>query len=475
MKHDINHNNLIYSGDDEAFALGIVSDISNRIGLIPTEIALDKRTDRTNGKKIGLFQLMNANYREKFASLANDIIDSHPELERVSVPHARKEKDYALKHKDMDRVIYINSRPSGKRSALGDDPNELATAVLCMKPDLEIPKNSSEMDLLIEYIKQNLYNVRGYKKSQVDSLDGNYDTLCQSISAAKSIHAAGYGNCDMVYLTGQSWHDDVKKFQITKYGMQDFNSSDFVLKKGNAYLGVSLKKKKRDSESDPTLINKSFSSMLQDKKFDYLRNEMDKKTGIFYLRVIARGKREGLLSKELLEDIKRERPNLANWKNYIQRVDNNLINRELKSSKSLFKDMADSIMDNKEMIGNQLLQLIFKSDLCELKKMKFDFALVTGIGDHGPMKGFVVEKGDYKGISTITKKLNMLAKKGGVDLKFSDKIQAFEAGATAAILTFDLILGGITLCNIKLRYKGNFRSSPSFLAVMTDEFKELLK
>ena len=36
-------------------------------------------------------------------------------------------------------------------------------------------------------------------------------------------------------------NDDVKQFQITKYGMKDFNASDFIVKKGNSFLGVSLK------------------------------------------------------------------------------------------------------------------------------------------------------------------------------------------------------------------------------------------
>ena len=53
--------------------------------------------------------------------------------------------------------------------------------------------------------------------------------------------------------------------------------------------------------------------------------------------------------------------------------------------------MAKIILSNKDMIGNQLVQLIFKSDLKELQKVNFDFALVTGIGDYGPQKGVVID------------------------------------------------------------------------------------
>lgn len=468
--------NLVYRGDDEAFALNLLSDIDDQISGISTEIEVDKRPNRSSGKKLGMFQLIDDKDREKFASLANEIIDNHPDLSRGPVPAARKSKDYAIKYKDMDRIIYVNCRPSGKRSSTGDDPNELMTAALCLKSNLTIPTNSDEMDSLIEYVRSSLGKVKGYKKGQVDSLTGDYSNLCQAVSAAKVIHQAGYGSADMVYLTGQAWDKDVQQFQITKYGMRDFNSSDFIVKKGDNYLGVSLKKKKRITQADPTLINKSFSSLLQDRKFDKIRKKLDQKAGLFYLRVLARGKREGSLNPELLKDMEKTRPNSTNWKNYIQRVDNDLINRELKTSKSLFKDMADVIIENKDMLANQLLQLIFKADLKELQKVNFDFALVTGIGDYGPQKGVVVEPGEYKDIDTVTTKLDDIASKGGIDLRFTPgSAQAFEPGSTAAMLQFDLILGGVPLCNIKLRYKGNFRSAPSFLAVMTDEFKKIYK
>lgn len=467
---------LSYSGDDETFALGLIADIDDQISSIATEIEIDKRPNRSSGAKLGISQLMEDKDREKFAALANDIIDSHPDLERGPVPAARKGKDYAIRYKDMDRYIYVNCRPSGKRSAAGDDPNELMTAALCLKSKLPTPQNSDEMDILIEEVRSNLKKVKGYKQGQVDALTGDYGNMCQAVSAAQTIINAGYGGADMVYLTGQAWDDDVKEFQMTRYGMKDFNSSDFIVKKGNQYLGVSLKKKKRTTEQDPTLINKAFSSLLQDKKFDRLRKELDDKAGLFYLKVLARGKREGMLSKELLADMKKTRPNTKNWKNYIQRVNNDLVNRELKSSQSLFKDMATVIVKNKDMIANQLIQLIFKADLKDLKKVNFDFALVTGIGDYGPKKGVVVEPGEYKDIETVTTKLDDIASRGKVDLKFTPGVaQAFDPDATAAMLAFDLVLGGVTLCNIKLRYKGNFRSAPSFLAVMTKEFKEIYK
>ena len=474
IKEDLN--NLQWNGDEKAFALSLLSDIDDKIGSINTEIEIDPRPQKQSGKKLGVSQLMLDADRDKYAPLVADIVKKHPELELGPVGNARKGKDYAIKYKDMEKYIYVNVRPMGKRSAAGDDPNELMTAALCLLPKIKVPTNSDEMDLLIELVEGQLKNVSGYKQGQVDALTGDYPNMCQAVSAAKAVHDAGYGNADKVYLTGQAWDEDVKQFQISKYGMNDFNSSDFIVKKGDNFLGVSLKKKKRLTETDPTLINKSFSTLFQDKIFDKMIQQLELRAGMFYLRVLAQGKKKGLLDKELLKDMKKKRPSTKNWKEFIQRVPNNLINAELKGSKSLFKDMSKIILKNKDMVANQLVQLIFKADLKELQKVNFDFALVTGIGDYGPSKGVVVEKGEYKDINTVTTKLDELFSTGKVDLKLDPRAkQAFDVGATAAILVFDLVIGKTKICTITLRYKGNFRAAPSFMAVMHDDFKKIYK
>ena len=469
--------NLVYNeANEKGFILGLLGDLDDKIGSVNTEIALDTRSGKTNSSKLGVSQLMLDKDRSKFAGLAIEIIEKHPDLERVKVSSARRGKDYAFKYKEMSRYVYVNCRPLGKRSGAGDDPNELMTAALCLKASLKAPQNSDEMDKLIDEVKLGLGAVKGYKKGQVDALTGDYPNLCQAVSAALACHGAGYGGADKVYLTGQSWDDDVKQFKISKHGMNDFNSSDFIIKKGNKFLGVSLKKKKRLTEEDPTLINKSFSTLFTDKKFDRVMKQLDQKAGEFYTKVIKTAQRKKLLDKEMMADLKKDRPTPKNWKQYIQRVPNSLINAELKTSRSLFKDMAKIIMAQKDLIANQLVQLIFKADLKDLQKVNFDFALVTGIGDYGPSKGVVVEKGEYKDINTVTSKLDDLFSKGKIDLRFTPgAAQAFDAGAGAAVLKFDLIIGKLPLCNIILRYKGNFRAAPSFLAKMTPEFKAVYK
>lgn len=471
-------NTLKYNGNDNPFVIAILEDIDNQIGGIKAELEIDTRKGKFSGKKIGISAAMPDKDRDKYANLARVIISETEDLELQmdNVPGSRKEKDFAFKHKDMEKYVYVNCRPNGGRGSLGDDPHELMTAALCIFPSKHKVNDSNEMDKLIEMVRAQLGKVKGYKQGQVDSLVGNYSNMCQAVSAANAIIDAGYGNADMVYLTGQAWDADVQQFQMTKYGMKDFNSSDFIIRKGKNFVGISLKKKKRVTETDPTLINKAFTGLLADKKFDKIKDQIDRDAGAFYLHVIKLAIRTKMISPELMKDIKKDKPTIKNWKQFIQRIDNQLINRVLKGKRTLFKTMANTIDKNSAMIANQLVQLIFKSDLKELKKVNFDFALVTGIGDYGPSKGVVVEKGEYKDIETTTTKLDDLFSTGKPKMILTPGAkQAFDIGATAANLKFDLLVGKTTIANITLRYKGDFRSAPNFNAVATNEFKALLK
>ena len=127
------------------------------------------------------------------------------------------------------------------------------------------------------------------------------------------------------------------------------------------------------------------------------------------------------------------------------------------------------------MFGEQLLQLIFKMDLQDLKKLNFDFALVTGIGRQ-LVKGPVIEKGEYKSVDTMVGALDKLFTTGKVKMELDPrKTQAYETGATAAQLFFQLKVGTTPISDITMRYKGNFRAAPNFLAIPTKEFKDLVK
>ena len=300
----------------------------------------------------------------------------------------------------------------------------------------------------------------------------------------------GWNSANKVYLTGKAWSDDVKQFQMTKYGMKDFNASDFIIKKGDKFLGVSLKKKRSTNTGDPTLINKGFTTLLQGKQFNEVRDELDDASYMFYSGVIKTAQRfqelkpkiamtDGVpwISKTLNDKLGKKAKNLTNknWKKFVNGLPNELINYQLKKNKSIFKPMSKVIEDNADLFADTLLKLIVKTELKELQKVNFDFALVTGIG-RMLKGGLVIDKGDYTDVDTMVTKLDELFESGKPMMKLDPKkTQAFDKGSTAAMLHMILSVGSNPICDITLRYKGSFSSAPTFLATFSKEFKDSIK
>ena len=75
-----------------------------------------------------------------------------------------------------------------------------------------------------------------------------------------------------------------------------------------------------------------------------------------------------------------------------------------------------------------------------MKKVHFEYALVTGIGRY-LKSGIVVDTGDYTSVEVMATKLDELFQTGKPNMKLnSKKTQAFDKGATAAIVHFDLFV-----------------------------------
>jgi hypothetical protein len=439
---------------------------------------------QTTSNRITVDHLMNHAQRPKYATEAKKYISNTRNVFSsgdIKIPLARATKSFSFAHPRLGDVpVLVRLRPDGKAGASGRDPNELMAAVLCCMENIKTPDSVEEMDDLIAEVKavlQRTKKVTGYSKAQESSIDSDYDNLIKAISAAIAIHAHGWGGAEKAYLTGQAWSDDVKGFQITRYGMKDFNSSDFILKKGNRFLGVSLKKKSRINEADPTLINKSFNSLLDSKEFDRVRDKMLNKTSEFYIRILKNESNFERFPKAIQEALSKEKPTKDNWKKFINGIPKDIVNSELRSSGSIFREVANIVDDHSELFANQLLELIFKTSLKELQKMNFDFTLVTGIGDYLPARQTIrVQPASYVDITTMTTAINDLVKSGEPRIELrTDVKQAFEEGATAAGLFFVLRIGNTPICNINLRYKGSYSSAPNFLAEMTKEFKDLIK
>ena len=487
---------LEYSGSDESeFVIDVVSDIDKQIGSINGEVSLDQRKGFTNSKKIGVQIILKANERVKFTTLANEIISGDSDLSIEKPTVSRSTKDFAFRHKDIDRKIYVTTRPDTKRGGGATaDPNELMTAALCTMSKIPTVETIEDLDALIEEVKKVIKTgkVIGYTSLEEQALENDYNNLVQAISAAEAIDKkGGWKGADKVYLTGKAWSDDVKQFQVTKYGMKDFNASDFIIKKGSNYIGVSLKKKKSGTTGDPTLINKGFTTLLQGKEFDKVRDDLDDASYSFYSGVIKSAQRfqelkpklavdsdgNPWLNKTLNDKLGKRAKNLnnKNWKKFVTGLPNELINYQLKKSRSLFKPMSDVIEKNADLFADTLIRLILKTELKELQKVNFDFALVTGVG-RMLKSGLVIESGDYQDVDTMTTKVDELFKTGKPSMKLnSSKTQAFDKGSTAAMLHMILSIGSSPICDVTLRYKGNFASAPSFLATFSKEFKESLK
>ena len=96
----------------------------------------------------------------------------------------------------------------------------------------------------------------------------------------------GVGIPDQVFMTGNTWPSEVAPFKIAAFGMDDYNSSDLILKYGNLYYGISLKKKAYASAASPTLINNAFSSFFKGSEFTKLTMEMVEAKTKFFAKVI---------------------------------------------------------------------------------------------------------------------------------------------------------------------------------------------
>ena len=238
-----------------------------------------------------------------------------------------------------------------------------------------------------------------------------------------------------------------------------------------------IKEKEKSNTGDPTLINKGFTTLLQGKQFNEVRDELDDASYMFYSGVIKTAQRfqelkpkiamtDGVpwISKTLNDKLGKKAKNLTNknWKKFVNGLPNELINYQLKKNKSIFKPMSKVIEDNADLFADTLLKLILKTELKELQKVNFDFALVTGVG-RMLKSGLVIESGDYQDVDTMVTKLDELFESGKPMMKLDPKkTQAFDKGSTAAMLHMILSIGSSPICDVTLRYKGNFASAPSF-------------
>ena len=143
------------SGNDEQFAVDLVAEIDDNIGSIDGEISKDSRPGKNTGKRIGVQIVLPDSKRIAFTSMANEVISKDSDLELKKPSSTRAKKDFLFKHKDMEKDIYVQTRPDGKRGGGAKaDPNELMTAALCTLTSVPKIETVEDLDALIEQVKQ---------------------------------------------------------------------------------------------------------------------------------------------------------------------------------------------------------------------------------------------------------------------------------------------------------------------------------
>jgi hypothetical protein len=298
---------------------------------------------------------------------------------------------------------------------------------------------------------------------------GNIIDMSRGISAAiavqewmQSEHKVKNTTAHRVFMTGNVWPKEVKPLAVKAHGFDAYNSSDLIIRPvgmPNAYFGVSLKKKPKPNDQDPTLINKAFDTVLTDKSFDIVKKELEDIREKYFAGLVKEAVKEGYIKlditgktdAQLFKPDKKTRNSEGFERIYIDTKgsmkmpeiygpkdtdieakwgtakesrfnyygDKALGRSELSSRNDtmrawvnkklgetncpLYKAFLKVMNDNSEVFAKNLINVTLKTDLPNQMKSKglgnmtFGFALVTGIGD-GTKGKKLLESGS----STIT-------------------------------------------------------------------------
>jgi len=446
---------------------------------------------------------------------------------------------------------------------IGIEVSEIMAGVAMLMPPNDLEKYTKDQAGLVKFLavgkklasSNKFVYSQGLKEKALKAFepsDNDFLTAAvQGISAAKSIRdwvpirskesgtAITKPICDKVYLTGDKWPDDVKKYEVDAYGFKSYNSSDIIFQwknpKGLAFYGVSLKKKPSVKDSDPTLINKAFDSVLtgespkEIKELGKIKQEVQEARTKYFARVfreavkakyikISKGslptndkqlmgirvygevknvfkakekfaliniKGKGRL--DLINPLKQTDPNIfqiKDGKSYREFKKGELrdkrlsmrafVNGKLASTDSVFNVMVKVMNKYADKFASALLNLVLKTNLYnELDENQFAFALVTAAGSIDK-DGNPKNLGviKAKGLYTVLCGLSALNKGPSKYEMVLDKQKNKDSDGAKVFLT--LKKGKINILDLQLKYKGDFLGQPQFAATLTKDFKDIL-
>ena len=329
---------------------------------------------------------------------------------------------------------------------------------------------------------------------------------------------------ETVYLTGAQWPKAVEKFRLKNEDSGfDYNSSDFVVEVDDeTFYGISLKKKKNVKGADPTIINKAYTTFIDGPKFEKQRNKLNEIRQNYFPSVLKKAQKDGIINIKGLDKMsnieiwnhKVQAPNggkkydLINIKGFnsddkpvdLSDIEGTIegttffdsskkgevglrdyINADLaKMDNELYKGFNEIIQKNKEFFADSLIDIVLKTrmqtklDAKEIGEMHFEFALVTGYADFTPNKKDINQSKLVLKPAKVVPQHTVLC--GLANLAGSKKPYAMELdtvkkeNANAAKLFYKLSRDKVTILNLELRYKGDFKQQPQFFATLADGF-----
>jgi hypothetical protein len=416
------------------------------------------------------------------------------------------------------------------------EPSEILTATALTYSNKELDEASKSYESLVNLMKdikkkvnKTSFNMLQYGNQTIrngftDLIDEKDSKrvadLAVGISAARGLRE--YSNKESVvptqrvYLTGNVLPDDVKKFKVSAYGMEDYNSADLIYSRDKkVFYGISLKKKPKPTSPSPTLINKAFDSILIGRQFDKIKKELVDIRIKYFSELVIEAVQKGIIRKSDIKDFDKlktsNRKELFEAKNRDKKIfdrpyidtkgyfkakggykDPNtndpksmkyFVNRKLaEKDNKLYSAFLKVMNDNAQLFADSLLNLILKTklydelDVKELKKYQFNFALVTGIAEVNEKKNTVnIYRASVLPLETtlcgLTRLEEMFKNK-----KYEIVIDKNKsAKSEAAKIYLKLIRGNVTLLDLQIRYKGKFTPQPQFQATINDQYKKLLE
>jgi len=402
---------------------------------------------------------------------------------------------------DDIKGIYFGQGKFGEGGRkIHESTQEIMVATLCLMNEKFPDKMSAtEANDLINKAKNKYNDVEGasLKPELLEQFNGNYSDLGTAISSANAIRElVGGEKITKAYWTGKSWHEDIKHLNPTVAGIKDYNSSDIVVKAGKkVFYGISLKKKAKSRDTDPTLINKPITGPKSFLKNILEKTEMDeieKAKHDLFIGIIKSHYKKTAAEMRVINKLPWSKGGRApkspnSITRYLKKIPKSVLDSYIKSKDNKFFKKVDDILADKKHAKKfvvDFLKFVLKFDMPNMIKQigmgEFYFYLLTGIGTQ---KGdtVVAEIAEVKNLPQVIEVLNDIFTRNKLDLirtigkKGKPKLNAYEEGATAAKNFYTITDGGTPILYLEIRYKGEYTANPQFQCNVTVNFKNLFK